>query len=171
MATVRRRHATCWLASCAALVLLATACTSTDQTMGGPPPAAAGLCQQVSRIESLVMRRLHPTAQPYGVPAVVTVRSGTLARATANDLCGLPVFHPSHGPVNCPASTPLAYRLTFTLQQAAAHVATISPTGCATVAGLGTIRAAGAPTLYPRLGHDLGLGPLALVDFTGRPSM
>lgn len=176
MATPPRMRPALLLASAGAAALLATGCSSGGPTASGggsstTPQPSLSLCESIPHVQSVLMRRLQSTSQPYGVPLVVSSHTTVGARAAARALCSLPVDPQHHGPQGCGPETPVLYRLAFSLDGHGTRVATIHPTGCPTVSGVGPTRNALADTFYVQLAHAFGLDLASRYDFAGRPSM
>jgi hypothetical protein len=113
----------------------------TPATSGSVPAAAAPVCANVSRLDTLVVsltRVLERSRMPLVLPAGFTLRDPAKVQAIAAALCALPAA-PS-APLGCPADFGGTYRLVFGAGGQAYPPVLVRATGCRTVSGLGPVR-------------------------------
>jgi hypothetical protein len=120
---------------------------------------SAALCSKQAAVTRLVVSRVNALPQNhlhFAFPAGVTVSSPARARAVAAMICGLPAV--PHGPMSCPASWGVSYRLSFAARSQTFPVVTAGAGGCGVVTGAGPARwTARVPGFWTVLAHAMGI--------------
>ena len=144
---------------------------ATGTVTGSTGAHHGGLCASRGALTGLVVRRVGPLPllrqEQSGVRAHSTV-AAVRAQKVAAEICSLP--RAPVGPVNCPLSLGITYKLYFTAGSRHFGTVTARVFGCQQVTGAGLPRtAADHPGFWVALAKEVQLPPLQLPVNQGHP--
>jgi hypothetical protein len=154
-----------FIVACAGLV----GCAEPAGASAVRAPASTSLCRTATRVERVVVRRVHGNPQlRIRFPARVVIVVPFRARQAAAAVCSLPL-RPA-GIFNCPIDFGVTYQLRFTADGKDLRPVTIQAGGCEAVSGLGRARwAARSPQFWRTLGSAAGIRHATFRTFGGAP--